>query len=42
MSAAVAREEVAIVRATKVLDLAVRADGIAVVTVNDPREPVTR
>jgi 3-hydroxyacyl-CoA dehydrogenase/enoyl-CoA hydratase/3-hydroxybutyryl-CoA epimerase len=40
VSAAVAREEVAIVRATKVLDLAVRADGIAVVTVNDPREPV--
>jgi 3-hydroxyacyl-CoA dehydrogenase/enoyl-CoA hydratase/3-hydroxybutyryl-CoA epimerase len=40
MSAAVAHDVVAIVRATKVLGLAVRADGIAVVTVDDPREPV--
>jgi 3-hydroxyacyl-CoA dehydrogenase/enoyl-CoA hydratase/3-hydroxybutyryl-CoA epimerase len=40
VSAAVAHDVVAIVRATKVLSLAVRADGIALVTVDDPREPV--
>jgi 3-hydroxyacyl-CoA dehydrogenase/enoyl-CoA hydratase/3-hydroxybutyryl-CoA epimerase len=40
MSAAATREEVAMVRATRVTDLAIRGDGIAVITVNDPREPV--
>ena len=40
MSAAVATPEVAMVRATRILELAVRGDGIAVVTVNDPYEPV--
>ena len=36
----VTREEAAMVHATRVIDLAVRGDGIAVLTVNDPREPV--
>jgi 3-hydroxyacyl-CoA dehydrogenase/enoyl-CoA hydratase/3-hydroxybutyryl-CoA epimerase len=40
VSAAVANDVVAMVHATKVIDLAVRGDGIAVLTVNDPREPV--
>jgi 3-hydroxyacyl-CoA dehydrogenase / enoyl-CoA hydratase / 3-hydroxybutyryl-CoA epimerase len=40
VSAQVVTEETAIVRATKVIELAVRADGIALLVVNDPREPV--
>ena len=36
----VTREEAAMVHATGLIDLAVRGDGIAVLTVNDPREPV--
>ena len=40
MSAAVAMKDVAMVRATKVIELTVRGDGIAVLIVDDPREPV--
>ncbi len=41
MSAALSiQEETAMVRATKVIELTVRGDGIAVLTIDDPREPV--
>jgi 3-hydroxyacyl-CoA dehydrogenase/enoyl-CoA hydratase/3-hydroxybutyryl-CoA epimerase len=39
-AAAAERAEGAVVRATTMIDLAVRGDGIAVLTVNDPLEPV--
>jgi 3-hydroxyacyl-CoA dehydrogenase/enoyl-CoA hydratase/3-hydroxybutyryl-CoA epimerase len=39
-AASVADVEVAMVRAPRLVDLAVRGDGIAVLTVDDPREPV--